>query len=183
MTVSVNEVAATSLSGLRSLHRRRVAARGGAAGELADILFDDERWAVRYLVVDTVHAMPRRDVLVAPAQVEAMAPSVQLRLSREELKACHDLDEDRPVYLQYDMHGSARPADPHLRSGEIILGSAVRERGRPAGRLNDIEIDTEHWTIAALIVESGVWLPGERRPVDPHAVRTIDWLTRTIDLA
>ena len=176
-------VATAASAGLRSLHRRRVAARDAAAGELTDILFDDSRWAVRYLVVDTLGWMPRRDILVQPAQVQAVAPQLQLRLSREELKACPDLDEDRPVYLQYDMHGTPRPADPHLRSGEIVLGFAVRERGRPAGRLKDIEIDPERWTIASLTVESGVWLPGEPRSVDPHTVRAIDWIARTIDLA
>jgi hypothetical protein len=182
MSLSTNEVAAASLSGLRSLHRRRVAARDAAAGELADVLFDDARWAVRYLVVDTVSWMPRRDLLVQPAQVEVIALTVQLRLTRDALKLCPELDDDRPVYLQHDMHDVARPADPQLRSGEIMLGFAVRERGRPAGRLQDIEIDTGRWTIGALVVESGVWLPGERRAVDPHAVRAIDWITRTIDL-
>jgi hypothetical protein len=127
--------------------------------------------------------MPRRDVLVPPAEVEALAPTVRLRLSRGELKICHDLDEDRPVYLQYDMHGTPRPADSHLRSGEIILGFAVRERGHAVGRLKDIEIDAARWSIAALVIESGVWLPGARRAIEPQRVRMIDWITRTIDLA
>jgi hypothetical protein len=177
-------VAATaSLASVRKLHYRRVTARDDAAGELVDILFEDVTWSVRYLVVDTLDWMPRRAILVQPAQVSAVAPAIGLRLTRDELKACHDLDEDRPVYLQYDMHGMPRPADPHLRSAEIILGFAVRERGRPLGRLKDIDIDPDRWTIAALIVDTGVWLPGERRSLDPHAVRAMDWIARTIDLA
>lgn len=174
--------AAATLASVRSLHHRRVTSRDGAAGELADILFDDATWRVRHLVVDTVAAMPRRAILVQPAQVAAVAPAIELRLTREALKACHDLDEDRPVYLQHDMHGMPRPADPHLRSAEIILGFAVRERGRPMGRLKDIEIDPEHWTIPALVVETGLWLPGEHRTVDPRAVRAMDWIARTIDI-
>jgi len=179
----MSAVATAALPALRTLHRRRVLVRDGTAGELADILFDDRSWTVRYLVVDAVDWMPRRDILVPPAQVESIAPALRLRLSRDELKACPDLDADRPVYLQYDMHGKPRPADPHLRSGEIILGFAVRERGRAAGRLKDIEIDPQRWTIARLIVEDGVWLPGERRTVEPQTVRMIDWIARTIDLA
>ena len=178
----VSAVAAATAVSLRLLHRQPVLARDARAGELADILFDDARWAVRYLVVDTVQAMPRRDILVQSAQIESLAPALRLRLTREELKQCPDLDEDRPVYLQYDMHGVPRPADPHLRSAEIILGFAVRAHGEAAGRLKDIRIDPERWTIAALVVESGVWLPGRRRALEPQEVRAIDWIARIIEV-
>jgi hypothetical protein len=178
----VSAVATASAVSLRLLHRQPVLARDARAGELADILFDDARWAVRYLVIDNMGPMPRRDILVQPAQVEAVVPSLRLALTREDLKQCPDLDEDRPVYLQYDMRGVPRPADPHLRSGEMSLGFAVRTRGAAAGRLKDIEIDPERWTIAALVVESGVWLPGKRRTVEPREVRAIDWIARTIEL-
>jgi len=53
---------------------------------------------------------------------------------------------------------SCRPADPHLRSGEILLGFAVRSRGRTTGRLQDIEIDAERWLVAALVLDTGVWI-------------------------
>ena len=167
---------------VRLLHRQPVLARDGAAGELADILFDDEGWLVRYLVIDDLGPMPRRDVLVQPPQVESVDGAMQLRLRRDELKKCPGLDEDRPVYLQYDMHGVPRPADPHLRSAEIVLGFALRSQGAPAGRLRDIELDVERWTVSALVADSGIWLPAKRRAVDPRQVRAIDWIARTIEL-
>jgi hypothetical protein len=178
----VSAVASAERVSIRRLHWRPVAARDRPAGELADVLFDDQSWAVRYLVIDTVDAMPRRDVLVTPAQVESLAPALRLRLTRDELKQCPDLDEDRPVYLQYDMRGVPRPADPHLRSAEMILGFAVRTAGSAAGRLKDVELDAERWQVATLIVDSGVWLPGKRREIAPREVRAIDWIARSIDL-
>ena len=125
----MSAVAAEPRVSVRRLHWRPVAARDGSAGELRDVLFDDQSWLVRYLVIDTIGAMPRRDVLVRPAQVEAAAP-LKLRLTRDELKQRPDLDEDRPVYLQYDMAGLPRPADPHLRSGEIDTGVWLPGRRR-----------------------------------------------------
>jgi hypothetical protein len=178
----MSAVAAAQHASMRRLHRAPVALADAPGGELADVLFDDARWTVRYLVIDNMRPMPRRVVLVQPAQVEAVMPALRLGLTRDELKQCPDLDEDRPVYLQYDMHGVPRPADPHLRSAEIILGFAVRSGGRAAGRLHDIELDPEHWSIASLIVDSGVWLPGKRRGVAPREVRGIDWIARTIEL-
>ena len=174
-------VAAAERLSVRRLHWQRAAARDGAAGELVDLLFDDQSWAVRYLVIDTVNAMPRRDLLVRPAQVESVMP-LRLALTREELKHCPELDEDRPVYLQMEIGKIGRAADPHLRSAEIMLGFAVREHGRAAGRVKDVELDAARWTIAALCVDSGVWLPGTRRMLEPRSVRRIDWIARTIDL-
>jgi hypothetical protein len=178
----MSAVATAARVSVRRLHRAPVALADGRGGELTDILFDDAQWLVRYVVIDDMRPMPRRDVLITPAQVESLAPAVRLRLTRDELKQCPDLDEDRPVYLQYDMHGVPRAADPHLRSAEIILGFAVRAGGRAAGRLNDIEIDAEQWSVASLVIDSGVWLPGRRREIAPREVRAIDWIARTIDL-
>jgi hypothetical protein len=178
----VSVLAAERVLSMRLLHRQPVLARDGTAGELVDLLFDDERWLVRYLVIDDFGGMPRRDVLVQPAEVAPIDGTMRTKLGREELKHRPSLDEDRPVYLQYDMSGMPRPADPHLRSAEIILGFALRQRGAPAGRLKDIEIDAERWAVASLVVDSGVWLPGKRRMVDPRQVRSIDWIGRTIEL-
>ena len=50
----MSAVAAEERVSLRRLHRQRVAARDGAAGELVDVLFDDQSWAVRYLVIDAI---------------------------------------------------------------------------------------------------------------------------------
>jgi hypothetical protein len=178
----MSAVVGASLLSLRLLHRQPVLARDRRVGELADVLFDDARWVVRYLVVDTVDTMPQRDVLIQPSQVESFGTEVALRLTRDQFKHCPDLDEDRPLYLQYDMHGVPRAADPHLRSAEIILGFAVRARGGAGGRLKDIEIDPERWTVAALVIESGVWLPGKRQVVAPSEVRSMDWIARTIEI-
>lgn len=177
----MSAVATEPLVSVRRLHWRPVAARDAQAGELKDVLFDDQSWVVRYLVIDTVGWMPRRAVLVRPTQVQTAAP-LQLALTRDELKQCPDLDEDRPVYLQYDMAGLPRPADPHLRSGEILLGFAIRLAGRTTGRLQDIEIDAARWTVAALALDTGVWLPGRRQSIAPREVRAIDWIARTIEL-
>ena len=179
----MSAVAAEPRVAARSLHRRPVRLRGGApGGELVDLLFDDRAWQVRYLVIDDHGPMPRRQVLVLPQQVAVLAPALELRLSREDLKRCPELNEHPPVYLQYDLRGVPRPADPHLRSAEIVLGFAVRAQGEPAGRLRDLELDPERWAIEALVIDNGVWLPGERRPVSPHEVRSIDWIARTVDL-
>ena len=79
------------------------------------------------------------------------------------------------------MSAVARPADPHLRSAEIMLGFAVRGR-TAARRLIDIHVDPARWTISSLLLDSGVWLPGKHVTLDPREVKTIDWIARIIEL-
>ena len=43
-----------------------IIARDGAIGAIDDFYFDDEKWTVRYLVVDTGAWLFRRDVLISP---------------------------------------------------------------------------------------------------------------------
>src|SRR5512138_274765 len=90
-----------SVKGLRG---QPIVARDGAIGFIVDVYFDDRNWKVRYLVLDTGRPMPRRQVLVSPSYVEAGdAERIQVRLTREEVEHCPELDEDKPVYLQHDM--------------------------------------------------------------------------------
>ena len=55
------------LRSVKALRGRPIAARDGKMGEVVDVYFDDERWELRYLVVDTRHSMPQREVLVPRA--------------------------------------------------------------------------------------------------------------------
>lgn len=104
----------------------------GAIGAVHDLLFDDQSWAVRYLVVDTSEWLFGRKVLIAvsalgepdPRQKEFAVP-----LTRERIRNNPEIDTDQPVSRQMedDLHGyygwmpywgTAVPADPDPRSEE-----------------------------------------------------------------
>ena len=44
----------------RGLHKFAIVATDGPIGAIDDFLFDDERWAIRYVVVDTGRWLPGR---------------------------------------------------------------------------------------------------------------------------
>jgi uncharacterized protein YrrD len=46
-----------------------VLASDGEIGKVKEIYFDDDRWVVRYLVVDTGGWLTRRHVLISPHAV------------------------------------------------------------------------------------------------------------------
>jgi len=78
-------------------------ARDGDIGSVADFLFDDERWVVRYLVADTGSIFTRRHALISPISFrEADWPSrrFHLALTKAEVENSPEVDHDQPVSRQ-----------------------------------------------------------------------------------
>jgi hypothetical protein len=112
---------------VRRLQGDRLIARDGAIGSVADVYFDDERWGVRYLVVDTGEWLPGKRVLISPASVEADGVSdqaVRVGLTREQVKNAPDIDADRPVSRQYEIAHAAHFGYPYYWSGPMLWGAA-----------------------------------------------------------
>jgi len=94
---------------MQDLRGDSIVARDGVVGSLKDVYFDDQRWGVRYLVVDTGRWLPGRKVLISPASVEtrqetggtAPLSPLRLRLSREEVEHSPPLDSALPVSRQF----------------------------------------------------------------------------------
>lgn len=159
------------MTSLKALRGRPIAAADGDFGSIVDVYFDDQRWCVRYFVVDTGNPMPQRKVLVSPQN---------LGLARKELARCPELEEDKPVYLQHDMSATVRRGDPHLRSSEVVSGCGVVATDGLAGHLKDLLADPHDWSIKALAIDTGLWFPGKRVLLAPQKVEAIDWLERKV---
>ena len=132
-----------------------VRAEDGPAGRVAGVLFDDEGWAVRYLVVDTGGRLPGERVLMLPDFVEgvneAMPASIDVGLTREQLWESPPVEADRPVSARQEADyyaylagapywgasvpvfplyvdpgaGTEEGGDAHLRSAKEVRGYAV----------------------------------------------------------
>jgi hypothetical protein len=58
---------------IRSLEQMKtfeIVATDGRIGAVDDFYFDDERWAIRYVVVDTGRWLPGRRVLISPLSID-----------------------------------------------------------------------------------------------------------------
>jgi len=160
-----------------------VLARDGDMGFVVDVYFDDERWSVRYLVVDTGHVMPERRVLIAPESVVRDQPTddlIRVRLTRKEVERSPDVDTALPVSLQFEIPERRARSDPHLRSSEVVVGYQVQALDGPAGRVSDLVVDGSTWSIDRLVVDTGNRFPGPRVLVSPKAVRRIDFPWRKV---
>jgi len=93
------------LRNLKDLEGCAVGASDGVIGHVRDCYFDDAAWVIRYLIVDTGEP-PRHHVLVSPIAViepDWQARIIPVRLTREQVKHCPDIDTDKPVSRQQEM--------------------------------------------------------------------------------
>ena len=113
-----------------------IRATDGRLGSVHDILFDDESWTVRYLVVDTAWLFGRR-VLLTPAVLGQPAPETRdfpVSLTREQVKRSPEIDTDQPVPLQHEMdlhhHYGWTPywADPVVMPAVLGEGAGIASR-------------------------------------------------------
>jgi len=77
----------------------------GEVGTVKDIYFDDERWVVRYLVVDTGGWLGGRSVLISPYAVQSIDwphRALYVNLTRRQVEGGPGVDTDKPVSRQQE---------------------------------------------------------------------------------
>ena len=94
---------------LHSAHQMngvRLDAKDGEVGKIKDCYFDDQKWVIRYLVVDTGGWLTRRLGLISPISVTGFEPDdrlVRVDLTREQVEHSPDIDTERPVARQHEI--------------------------------------------------------------------------------
>jgi hypothetical protein len=123
-----------------------VAARDGLVGSVKDLYFDDERWAVRYLVVDTGNWLSgHHKVLISPASIPAQQSGggyLRVALTREQVERAPGIDEDPPISRLLEEAHAQYYNYPYYWSGPYLWGGvgvpvaavAVEQAQRPHAR-------------------------------------------------
>lgn len=80
-------------------------ATDGELGKIKDVFFDDEKWTIRYLVVETGSWLNSRRVLISPYSIAGVNPddaSISVRLTQEQVKNSPNIDTHQPVSRQME---------------------------------------------------------------------------------
>jgi hypothetical protein len=89
---------------MRDLHGYEIRATDGLIGTVDDFYFDDEDWAVRYLVVDTGSWLTGRKVLIPPVFLRSLdetTRTLSVSITMDLVKRSPDIDTQRPVSRQH----------------------------------------------------------------------------------
>ncbi len=205
-----------------------VAGIDGHVGTVSDLLFNDVSWKTRWLVANTRHWFPDREVLLPVSALGHPDPARQEFTVRLTVKQIHDsrhVARDLPVSRQaevglYDFGsgepGSAgsrtdrsavgipsvppvdhaawgspyacaidpspRPADPHLRSMEAVIGLRVHAVDGLIGHVDDFLMNGADWSVRYIKVDTRNWGPGRCVLLPPRLIRQIDWQSRLVHL-
>lgn len=121
-----------------------VSANDGELGKIKDIYFDDESWAVRYLVVDTRKWLPGRKVLLAPKHVQLLDSRnqvVRFDLTRAQIREAPPLEEHLPVTRAHEiaLHDFFGWSHYWIGSGSIDLRLPFADAGP---RVNPVPLGT-----------------------------------------
>ncbi len=94
------------LRSLKELDGYTVRATDGDVGPVVDLLLDDVRWTIRYLVVETGGFFNERRILISPIsfrEVDWTSQRFHVALSMDKVKKSPSVDLDKPVSRQHEL--------------------------------------------------------------------------------
>jgi hypothetical protein len=103
-----------------------IRATDGTIGHVKDFYFDDERWVVRYLVVETGTWLSSRKVLISPIAIGAPdwgARVLPANLTLQQVKDSPDIDTHAPVSRQHEIHYNEYYRYPYYWGGSSLWGA------------------------------------------------------------
>ncbi len=97
----------------------------GDIGKVTEAYFDDEKWVIRYLVVDTGNWLASRKVLISPYSVAHPVPAdgpIRLLLNRAQVQNSPDIDTHQPVSRRQEREVLRHYAYPDYWGGADLWG-------------------------------------------------------------
>jgi sporulation protein YlmC with PRC-barrel domain len=188
---------------ISELEGMSIAATDGQLGNVQDLYFDDDRWIVRYLVVDTGRWLPGRLVLLSPEAVEHVDDSgrtLAVHLTQHQVENSPGVESNEPVSRQREIEirkyygwptywppvgadsaramaamTADRETDPHLRSADEVIGYSIHARDGDIGHVDDLLLDETTWEIRFVVIDTGNWFSGKKVLAPIAWIERVDW--------
>lgn len=106
-SVATDAEAPTNLRSADEVNGYYIKATDGELGHVEELIVDDQRWAIRYVVVDTKNWLPARKVLLSPEWIDSISWSeatVTIKLTQDQIKKSPEYDPLTPVNRGYEEH-------------------------------------------------------------------------------
>lgn len=110
------------------LMKLELRARDGVLGQVHDLHFDDERWVIRYLVVETGTWLNSRKVLISTSVLDAAdweRGHLPVNLTQEQVRQSPGVDTEQPVTRQQESGLRCPYGWPNSWDTAPLLGGAL----------------------------------------------------------
>ncbi len=118
------------------LMKLELRARDGVLGQIGDLHFDDNRWRIRYLVVETGTWLNSRKVLIATSALDAAdwaRGHLPVNLTQEQVRQSPSVDTEQPVTRQQESGLSQHYGWPAYWDSDSTPGGALATSAGVAG--------------------------------------------------
>jgi len=113
---------------MKDLENYAIGATDGIIGHVKDLYFDDDKWVVRYLVIETGSWLSSRMVLISPmaiGQPDWTGKVLPVSITKEQVKMSPDIDTDKPVSRQHEMQYLEHYGFPSYWGGGGLWGAGA----------------------------------------------------------
>src|ERR1035438_418256 len=120
----------------KTLKSYKLNALDGVIWKVKEFYFDDQYWAIRYLVADTGNWLIDRSVLISPHALIAVnkdSEFIDIDLTKKQIEGSPSIDSDKPVSRQFEEDYYGYYGWPAYWGGPNMWGSypyIVRERDK-----------------------------------------------------
>jgi hypothetical protein len=112
------------LQSIKQLYGDKLGASDGEIGQVKDFYFDDQNWAVRYVVADTGSWLPGRQVLISPHVFPEgfRGKILRVNLTRKQIENSPPIESHKPVSRQYEEEYYRYYGWPYYWQGDGLWG-------------------------------------------------------------
>jgi|SRR5579872_3439316 len=178
---------ATHLKGLE------IWAADGEIGTVDQFYYDDESWAIRYLVVHTGGWLGGRQVLISPfsvVQTDWRARRLDVGLTKNQVENSPNIEKDKPVSRQHEIAYNAYYGYPCYWGGPLLWGPvyypgavSTARKDAAAERIQNESMDSHLRSAKAVTGCHIEATDGELGHVDRFIVDDEAWAVRYIQVA
>jgi len=113
------------LRSIRQLYGKTLRTSDGDIGHVKDFYFNDQQWAVRYVIADTGTWLLGRLVLISPRAIgnfHQEGNCLLVNLTRQQIENCPPIESHKPVSRQYEEEYDRYYGWPSYWDGEGMWG-------------------------------------------------------------
>jgi hypothetical protein len=184
------------LRNAKDLHGLSIRATDGELGTVDHFYFDDESWAIRYLVVQTGGWLGGRQVLISPfsvVQTDWQARLLDVALTKKQVEDSPDINTHQPVCRQHEAEYNRYYGYPYYWGGPFLWGPALFPAGltipadtdpeAAAGRIERESPDSHLRSAEAVTGYNVEATDGEIGHLDSFVIDDKAWTIRYIEVA